>query len=226
MNRGLATAALALLTVPLLAGCSLLPGNKATPAGPTQAPPLSAGQHSSAVFQPAVTFTVPAGWTNPVDDATYFELMPVLDQNNGIHLFHNWQALSQAANCPYAPEPGVGTGAQALVTWIRSLKGLSVTQPVPVTVGGRPATSLDISIAPNWTQSCPFANGVPAVQLLIDPTQQLHWVVAGSETLRLYIVDVPGGSLIVNLDSFDGVGFPSLLTNASPIVKSLTIATP
>jgi hypothetical protein len=210
--------------VPLVAGCSLVPGNKPTSTGPTPPPALTAGQHSSAVFQPTVTFTVPSGWTNPVDDATYFELVPALDQNNGIHLFRNWQALSQAADCPYAPEPGVGTGAQALVTWIRSLKGLSVTQPVPVTVGGLPATSIDINIAPSWTQSCSFANGLPTVQLLIDPTQQLHWVVAGSETLRLSILDVTGGTLIVNLDSFDGVGFPKLLTNASPIVKSLTIA--
>ncbi|HEY5629718.1 MAG TPA: hypothetical protein VIR16_09425 [Candidatus Limnocylindrales bacterium] len=224
MNRGLTAAALALLIVPLVAGCSLLPGSKATPAGPTQPPPLSAGQHRSAVFQPALTFTVPDGWTNPVDDATYFELMPVLDQNSGIHLFHNWQALSQAASCPYAPEPGVGTGAQALVTWIRSLKGLSVTQPVLVSVGGLPATTIDVRITPNWTQSCSFANGLPTVPLLIDPTQKLHWVVAGNETMRLYILDILGGTLIVNLDSFDGVGFPSLLTNASPIVKSLTIA--
>ena len=223
MNRGLATAAVALLLVSPLAGCGGRAGNKAT-AGPTAPPALSAGQHTSTVFQPAVTFTVPDGWTNPVDDASYFQLVPSLDSNNGIHLFHNWQALSQAVDCPYSPEPGVGAGALSLVTWIRSLKGLSVTHPVMASIGGLPATSIDISIAPNWTQSCPFANGLPTVPLLIDQSHRLHWVVAGSETLRLYVLDVPSGTLIVNLDSFDGVGFPNLLTAGSPIVKSLTIA--
>jgi hypothetical protein len=226
VNRSFATAAIALLLVPLVAGCSLLPGNKAS-AGPTAPPVLAVGQHRSAAFQPPVTFTVPAGWTNPVDDVSYFELMPTLDQQNGIHLFHNWQALSQAADCPYSVEPGVGTSASDLVTWIRSLKGLLVTQPAMVTVGGLPATTIDLSIVPSWKQSCSFAKGVPTVQLLIDGTRQLHWVVAGVESLRLYLVDLPGGgTLIVNVDSFDGVGFPNLLTTGSPIVKSLAIATP
>jgi hypothetical protein len=225
LNRGLATALAALLLVSLVAGCSAGLGNQAS-AGPTAPPALVAGQHASAVFRPAVTYTVPAGWTNPVDDVSYFELMPTLDQNNGIHLFHNWHALSQAADCPYSPEPGVGTSVSDLVTWIRSRAGLSVTPPALVTVGGLPATTIDLSIAPNWKQSCSFANGLPTVQLLIDETGQLHWVVAGSETLRLYLLDLPGGgTLIVNLDSFDGVGFPNLLTTGSPIVKSLTVAT-
>ncbi len=225
MNRGLATAAVALLLVSLVAGCSAKPGNNAS-AGPTAPPVLSAGQHASAVFQPAVTYTVPAGWTNPVDDLAYFQLMPTNDQANGIHLFHNWRALSQAADCPYSPEPGVGTSASELVTWIRSRKGLSVTPPTLVTVAGLPATMINLSVAPNWKQSCSFANGLPAVPLLIDETQRLHWVIAGSETLRLYLLDLPGnGTMIVNLDSFDGVGFPNLLTAGSPIVKSLVFAT-
>ncbi len=225
MNRGLASAAVALLLVSAVAGCSSSPSNTAS-AGPTAPPALTAGQHTSAVFQPAVTYMVPAGWTNPVDDLAYFELMPSQDQVNGIHLFHNWHALSQAADCPYSPEPGVGTSALDLVTWIRSRKGLSVTPPALVTVGGLPATTIDLSVAPNWKQSCSFANGLPAVPLFIDETQQLHWVVAGSETLRLYLLDLPGGgTLIVNLDSFDGVGFPNLLNVGSPIVKSLVIAT-
>lgn len=223
MNRGFGTAAFALVLVTLVGGCGIVPGS--TPStGPTPPPALTAGQHSSAVFQPTVTFTVPEGWANPVDEASYFQLTPVLDPNNGIHIFHNWQALSQAADCPYAPEPNVGTGALSLVAWIRSLKGLSVTQPALVSVGGLPATSIDVSIAPGWTQSCSFAKGLPTVSLLIDQSHRLHWVIAGNESLRLYILDVPNGTLIVNLDSFDGVGFPNLLSNAGPIVKSLSFA--
>lgn len=225
MNRGHTTAAVCLLLVSFVAGCSASSANKAS-AGPTAPPVLAAGQHTSAVFQPAITYTLPAGWTNPVDDPAYFELTPALDQSNGIHLFHNWHALSQSADCPYSPEPGVGTGALDLVTWIRSRKGLSVTPPALVTVGGLPATMIDLSVAPSWSQSCSFANGLPAVPLLIDETQQMHWVVAGGETLRLYLVDLPtGGTLIVDLDSFDGVGFPNLLSAGSPIVRSLVIAT-
>jgi uncharacterized protein (DUF2252 family) len=51
------------------------------------------------------------------------------------------------------------------------------------------------------------------------------WWVAGDEKLRLFIVDVPNqGTVVIDLDSFDGSGFGNLLTSASPIVKSLQFA--
>jgi len=224
--RGLATAALAAIIVPLVAGCSLLPGNKATPAPSGAAPPLPAGTYTTKSFQPATTYTVPDGWTNPSDTAAYYELMPTLDQNNGIHLFHNPQALSQAPDCPLAAEPGVGTSSLALVAWIRSLKGFSVSQPAMVAVSGLPGTYIDVGIASNWTQSCPFANGLPTVSLFYGAQSGLRWVVAGPERLRLYFVDVPSqGTVVVDLDSFDGTGFANLLANATPIVKSIKFAT-
>lgn len=225
MTRGLVPAARSLLIAVLVAACGVLPGTGATPS-PSGPAPLAAGTHTSVAFRPAMTYTVPAGWTNSADDSTYFELMPVLDQNNGIHVFRDWQALSQASDCPFTRQPNVGTSAIELVTWIRSLKGLSVSQPVMVTVGGIPATSIDVRIAQGWTTSCPFANGLPAVPLLIDPATTLHWVIADKEALRLYLLDVPGqGTVIVDLDSFDGDGFQTLLANAAPVVRSLAFAT-
>jgi hypothetical protein len=224
VNRGLATAAITLLLAPLVAGCSLLPG-QATPSASSGPEPLAPGTYTTKSFQPAVTFTVPAGWTNPTDTAAYFNLMPTLDDANGVHLFHNPQALSQAANCPASAQPGVGSSSVAMIAWIRSLKGFSVTQPALATVGGLPATAIDIAIASSWTQSCPFANGLPAVPLFYDAATSLRWVVAGDERLRLYFVDVPGsGTVVVDLDSFDGAGYSSLLANAAPIVKSLSFA--
>lgn len=227
MIRGLATAAVAVLLVPLIAGCSLLPGSKATAApGTTPAPSaLPAGTHTTAAFQPATTYTVGTGWAVATDTASYFNLVPVTDPNNSVHLFHNPQALSQAPDCPTAAQPGVGTTSLDLVTWIRSLKGLSVSQPALATLDGLPATSIDVSIAAGWTQSCPFANGIPTVPLFYGKDAGLRWVVAVPERLRLYFVDVPGqGTVVVDLDSFDGTGFEALIASASPIVKSLKFA--
>lgn len=227
MIRGLATAAVAALILPLVAGCSLLPGSAPTAApGTTPAPSaLPAGTHTTGVFQPATTYTVGTGWSVATDTASYFNLIPVIDPNNSLHLFHNPQAMSQAPTCPTAAEPGVGTSSLELVTWIRSLKGLSVTQPALATLDGLPATSIDVSIAPGWTQSCPFANGLPAVPLFYGKDQNLRWVIATPERMRLYFVDVPNqGTVVVDLDSFDGTGFEALLASASPIVKSLAFA--
>jgi hypothetical protein len=223
VNRGLATAAVALLLVPLVAGCSVLPFGTSSPS-PSALTELPAGTHTTAAFQPATTYTVPSGWTSATDGVDYFNLLPMLDQNNGIHLFHNPQALSQDASCPNAAEPGVGASSVLLVAWIRSLPGLNVSQPAMVTVGGLPGTQIDVSIHSNWTHSCSFANGLATVPLLFRP-QTGGWWVAGDEKLRLFVVDVPNqGTVVIDLDSFDGNGFGNLLTSGSPIVKSLQFA--
>ena len=223
MNRGLATGIAALVLLPLVAGCSLLPGSASpSPSGP---PAVPAGTHTTTSFQPTTTYTVGDGWVNPIDSPDYFNLAVALDVNNGIHLFHNPQALSQDPACPAAAQPGVGTTAADLVSWIRALPGLNVSQPVMVTVGGLPATQMDVSIHTTWTTSCSFANGLPTVPLFYRPSQVLGWWVAGDEKLRLYLLDVPGqGTVVVDLDSFAGDGFGDLLTNAAPVVKSLSFA--
>jgi hypothetical protein len=186
--------------------------------------PLAPGTYTSVAFKPAVTFTVPAGWENPDDQAAYMLVRPLGDDLNGIHFFAAPSALSQAADCPASAEPNVGTSSIELIAWIRSLKGLTVSSPAMATIGGYPATSIDISIAPGWAASCAFANGTPTVPLLFK-APGLRWVVAGGERLRLYFVDRTGsGLVIVDLDSFDGTGFEGLLAAAAPVVKSLKFA--
>ena len=223
MKRGLATAAVALVLLPLVAGCSGLQGKASpSPSGPA---PVPAGTHTTTSFQPATTYTVGTGWVNPIDSPDYFNLALATDSNNGIHLFHNPQALSQDAACPAAPQAGVGTTAADLVAWIRSLPGLNVSLPIMVTVGGLPATQMDVSIHSTWTRTCSFANGLPTVPLFFRPSVNLGWWVAGDEMLRLYLLDVPGqGTVVVDLDSFAGDGFGDLLTSAAPVVKSLSFA--
>jgi hypothetical protein len=55
----------------------------------------------------------------------------------------------------------------------------------------------------------------------------LRWVAAGNERLRLSLLDVPGGgTVVVDIDAFDGTLFDELLVAATPIVQSLEFATP
>jgi len=202
-----------------IAGC----GSSAPPAatGPVSST-LPAGTYTSAAFQPPVTFTVPDGWELVTDSAGYLELRPAGSEVTGIYLFRDVVAASQDPACPTAAEPGIGSTSTDLVLWIRSLAGLTASTPAMVTVGGLRGTSLDIGIVPGWTASCPFANGLPTVALLVGETSGLRWVVAGDERLRLYILDLPGGgTVIVDVDAFDGTLMDPLLSAAAPIVKSL-----
>jgi hypothetical protein len=214
-----------ILAAVLLAACSSAPAT-ATPA-PTLPPALPPGTYTSAAFQPAVTYTVPNGWRVASDSSDYFALQPANSEITGIHIFRDPQAASQDPTCPTSPEPGVGTGSLELATWIRGLPGMVASSPRMVTVGGLRGVELDLALNTGWTASCPFANGVPTVPLFVGTNGNLRWVVAGNERLRLSLLDVPGGgTVVVDIDAFDGTLFDELLAAATPIVQSLEFATP
>jgi hypothetical protein len=217
--------------VAFVGGCSGSASPSATSSVAASGPPrtaLPAGTYTSKKFSPPVTFTLPDGWENVNDASTYLSLNPLGNDAVGIHLFRDPPAMSQATGCPAATEVAVGTSSGELVKWIRARPGLKVGAPAMATIGGLPATALDLSIIDGWTDSCPFANGIPTVPLFFRPGEDgYRWVVAGSERLRLYFVDVPGaGLVVVDVDAFDGSQFDALVEAAKPIVASLSIAKP
>ena len=212
----------------LIAGCG---ASGATSPGASQAaslpPALAPGTYASRVFQPPVTFTLPAGWWIPSDSANYFGVQPVTSDAIGVHLFRDPIAASQDLACPTAAEPGIGSTSGELATWIRGLDGLEVSDPRMATVGGLRGVELDIAITADWAASCPFADGLPTVPLFVGPNDAFRWVVAGNERLRIWLLDLPdGGTVVVDIDAFDGTLMDALLADAAPIVRSLEFATP
>lgn len=213
------------LVAVLVAGCGGATGTP-TPA-PTPAPSaLPPGTYTSRAFQPAVTYTVPAGWRIAEDSADYFALQPLASDLTGIHFFRDPLAASQDAACPTSAEPGVGKLSLEMATWIRGLPGIIASSPRIVTVGGLRGVELDLALNSGWTASCPFANGIPTVPLFVG-AGSLRWVIAGNERLRIDLLDVPGGgTVVVDVDAFDGKLMDGLLAAAVPIVQSLSFATP
>ena len=208
----------------LVAGCA---GAAATPSASSRptGSALPAGTYTTKVFAPALTFTLPSGWENPTDSAAYLELRPLDNEVVGIHVFRDAVALSQASACPLEAEPGVASGASAMATWIRGLPGLTVGPPGLAAVGGLVGTVLDIRIKDGWKESCSFANGIPTVPLFFKPPDGYRWVLAGPERLRLYLLDVPGGgTVLVDIDDFDGSQMDAFLAAASPIVATFSFA--
>ena len=216
-----------ILAAVLLAGCAGAPAVATFSTAPSLPPALAPGTYTSAAFLPAVTYTVPSGWWITQDSPDYFALQPVTSEVIGIHFFRDPLAASQDLGCPTTAEPGVGSLSLELATWIRGLPGIVASSPRMVTVGGLRGVELDVAINTGWTASCPFANGVPTVPLFVGATGDLRWVVAGNERLRLSLLDVPGGgTVVVDVDAFDGTLMDGLLAAATPIVQSLKFATP
>jgi hypothetical protein len=221
--RRLVSSFAAVALVVLVAACS------GTPAAPSasgpQASAMPAGTYASKAFKPTVTFTVPGGWDNPDDAPDYLRIRPAGSDVVGIHLFRDPVAASQDKACPSSAEPGVGGTSSQLATWIRGLPGLLVSDPKIATIGGLRGVELDIGIKDGWTESCPFANGSPTVPLFVGQKASYRWIVAGSERLRIYLLDVPtGGTVVVDVDAFEGSLIDQLLAQAAPIVQSLSFA--
>ena len=208
----------------LAAGC----GSAASPAPATPAPrvALPAGPYTSNAFLPTITYTLPDGWLIADDSPSYFVLQPVTSDAVGIHVFRSPLAASQEVDCPITPAPGVGTTAKDLVDWIRARPGLTAGDPVPVTMGGFAGLQVDVAIVTGWTPSCPFAEGMPTVPLFVRASDaSFRWVIAGSERLRLNILDLPGkGTVVVDIDAFDGSLMDRFVPAATPIVESMKFA--
>jgi hypothetical protein len=165
---------------------------------------------------------VPVGWFIDADTERYFALRPAISDLVGIHVFRSPVAAAEDTACPDSPEPGIGSTARELRDWIQGRDGLNVSSPRLASVSGLTGFELDVQIKDGWTASCPFANGLPAVPLFVSAEGDFRWVVAGTERLRLSLLDAPGGvTLVVDIDAFDGALLPDLLVSAQPIVRSM-----
>jgi hypothetical protein len=194
----------------------------ATAAAPTPQV-LAAGTYSTVNFKPTLTFTVPDGWELLADTPNWVQLRPAGAENLGLYLFRNAKAASQDPSCPTTPADGVGMTSSELTSFFRGLPGLVAGSPALVTVGGLNGSSLDLGMTPGWTLSCPFAGGVPTVPLMMNDGID-RWVLAGGERLRLYLLDVPDGNVVVDVDDFEGSQIDTLIASATPIVKSFKFA--
>jgi|GEM_PF-2533445 len=227
-SRHLALLGAVVLLVSACGGASASASPKSVAPSSTPPPALPAGAYTSAVFKPPVTVTLPAGWLIAADDADYFGVRPAAADALGVHIFRSPHAASQDLQCPTAAAKDVGTAAKDLVGWIRARPGLKVGASVPVALGGFAGLHVDVAIADGWAASCPFANGAPTVPLFVGPSDaSFRWVIAGSERLSLDILDVPGkGTLVVDVDAFDGSLMDGFLPVAGPIVASLAFGLP
>jgi hypothetical protein len=175
--------------------------------------PLEEGTYTSQRFEPALTFTVPAGWNNAWDTRGGFVLWSP-GWTPGTTLF-NYPGLHVRRDP--RPEGGcvdatVGTSAIELATWVANHPAIAAGAPSPVEVGGLTGYQLDVSLADTWRESCP---GGPAAVWLFEDL----YLRGGNRnpefaTMRLILLDLPdGGSVLIAIDE-------DRLDVAMPVVDS------
>jgi len=186
--------------------------------------PLDAGTYTSQRFEPALTFSVPAGWNNPWDTRGSFDLWTPGwsdgwddPDDPGIYVFdhpgltlHRNVRVSREG-CSDAVDARAGTSALELATWVSDHPGIATGGPSPVEIGGLAGYQLDVSLADTWHESCLECDGLAVVWLFEDVYLNEG---PGFATMRLILLDLPdGGSVLIAIDE-------DRLDVAMPVVDS------
>ena len=185
--------------------------------------PLEEGTYRSERFEPALTFTVPAGWNNVWDTHGAFGLWAPGWSDNG---------ADQGTDCRIGPSPcgylfdqpglsvrrdpqpiwlerdnidegcmpradaTVGTSALEVATWVANHPAIATEAPSPVEAAGLTGYVLDVSLADTWREGCPEPRAVWLFEDLYLRDQIFEFT-----TARLILLDLPdGGSILIWID--------------------------
>lgn len=197
-----------------------------------QSRPLAAGTYSlGAAFPVAATLEVPDGWFNcPVNP-----LEPGVCTGQGSPADPAGVSIVPIENIVADPcvdvglDPPVGRTIAEVVAAIRDLEGFESTEPVDITVGGRPAMEFTLTAPPS-----------PSCQLFTWSSAIRTNIVGAKEINRLRVVDVDGAPILIAgvwspaedpppaelIDVFESVRFPSSPAPTAPTAPPPSATTP
>lgn len=176
-------------------------------------------QYTTTVFQPRLTYAVPAdGWFNEEDTPGNFLLLPPgqsLEGANagtsdyiGVYTSIEPARFENADGCVIGPVPGIAPTPQAIVEWMSAQPELTVTAPSAVTVGGLRGLRTDVRVRDGATlPTCmdPQSHEKVTVFLLytgVAPSSLDHGVIPGM-TMRLYLLEHHYGTLAIEISDID-----------------------
>jgi len=188
---------------------------------------LKAGTYKTVVFQPKLTYTVPAGWTNFEDTPGNFLLVPargdLLGVNAGTSEFIGiyTSVAAEARSCNPRPASGIATHPATIASWIRRQKGLVSKPARTVAIGGLKGVSIDVMLGRGAGLHCP-GYAPPYFPLLygLSPSGLDHGMIPGL-TWRLYLLSFRSGTLAIEVND---LAHGAHLAEYAAIVKQLRFA--
>jgi len=187
-------------------------------------PPLPAGPNSSLNFTPTVSYTVPSGFIVWQDTSqTYGVNNPTGNPPRGFFIFRDPAPSTQANGCEGDLNPAVGAyTVDSISSAFAADTRFQVTTPSPVTIGPYTGKTFDLQLAPTWTGTCPWSNGQPAAMVLTvrggpTPTSPSYGIQSGDQSLRVYLLDVAGTPIWIQIDK-------STVDQILPVLQTLSFA--
>lgn len=130
-------------------------------------------------------------------------------------------------DCVEAADRSVGHSVEDIVSWLEGARGLVVSEPTPVDVGGLDGFQLDLEIDPAWKRPCFFSEKLPAVPLI---THKAVWgayslAMVPNTSMRWYVLHTDNGVLIIDIDDGpDNLSREELLRTGTEMVQSFAFS--
>jgi hypothetical protein len=209
---------------------------------------LGAGEHRTAFFEPlgdptalngswrmqygSMSYTVPSGWANAVDDPNFYDIVPTgeyaktvpdMSRYSGIALIPDVGVVAPEDGCSPSVESGFSRSMDDMTARIAEIPSLDVGVATSINLAGRSGRMFDVALKEGSSQSCAADGGVPVLR-------SLGWdrrMTAG-ERWRLILLDVADGrtmAIVIN-DASVPSRFDDLVAQAILIVKSFELHLP
>lgn len=207
-------------------------GDGAKPAAPAQplpdrAGPIAPGRYRTAALQPAIDFTVEAGWALGEPEAA--DVLFLKRNQPAVELtvlsvkrvFLRDRAYQSAADYVAA---GAGEPSPPnLLDWLQRHPRLKVSKPTETRVGGAAAIRVDIEAASPYQSEVCVGQCVALFQLDAEQGKYRLVKLDQGETMRLYIVRADGRTVVVSVVvPTDTLG--SVTPSVDSVVKTIAFA--
>lgn len=189
---------------------------------------LGPGTYTTIRFQPAITYTVPEGWTNLEDLEGNFLLQrsaDIRDMEVSTGPFVGvYQNVAAPDGCNERQDPKVGQSVNDLIAWFQANEQLSVTEPQPVTIGGLKGFYIDVAKASDapgcsWELEAKYGKFAP---LIIGGgiSQLLHVSLNPEWKERLYLLSFgEDGNVLIEVGP-EGGSLPDYLAAVEPVLAT------
>ena len=178
--------------------------------------------YASRAFDPALTYAIPSGWVNNIDLARAYGLA-----TNGGYIGLTTGPFVDFADpdCEdrgRAPA-GVGTTVAEVVATLSGDPRLLAAPAQAVTIGDRTGQILDVQIAPSWTGTCAWSDGMPGVHItgITDDLSGPGFRLAGTERARLIFLDVGESVVSITIGVTDRTDLEAFAAEVMPIIESM-----
>ncbi len=239
--------ALAALTLAMTSGCMATPtggGDNTEDAPPSSDAPasasacitpgaeclgtLDAGTHSTTVFQPGFSYTVPEGWQHLEEFQTSLLLLApdeTLEEVFAGTVTAIW-VMSQAAAAQQTCNPGsdrsVETSVDAVVGHLQERTDIELSEPEQVEIGGLSGVEFDATQNPEEALSCEGYEGEPWTPIIAGKSSEDSIASGPLEgTLTRYVLLQHDDELLAITIDHDGSESDPVVDEVMQIVESL-----